>query len=171
MESEPVPTSSVLFDADGTQLPDPLPVLPDALTGPQHSHWPGDAPEFTPVPLPPVPDGQAMREAFDALLGDRQAGPEPGPEPGPQAWSPAATRAPATRAPAGYAPPTLPRPVAPVAPRGALRRRITPESARQLQIRSSSGVRTGCVIALVIFGVVAFNIVAGIVQVVAGLFS
>ncbi|MGQ0776788.1 MAG: hypothetical protein ACT4NY_20615 [Pseudonocardiales bacterium] len=34
MANEPPPTSSALFGPDGTDLPDPLPVLPDPLTGP-----------------------------------------------------------------------------------------------------------------------------------------
>lgn len=32
--SEPIGGSSALFGPDGTELPDPLPVVPDALTGP-----------------------------------------------------------------------------------------------------------------------------------------
>lgn len=182
MEREPVPTSSVFFGADGTQLPDPLPVLPDALTGPEHSRWADDIPELAPAPLPPMPDGRAMREAITAALGDAPQAPPPAPAghgpPGqapyrplvPVPYQPPGPVAPRAQ-PATPARPTLPRAVAPTAPGGELRRRSGPESARGLQTRSSSGVRIGCVIALIIFGVVAFNIIAGLVQAVAGLFS
>lgn len=171
MESDTVPTSSALFGADGTQLPDPLPVLPDVLTGPEHSAW-LDSPEISPVPLPPLPDGRAMRAAIAAVLADDPAA-APGraarTAPGRAARNPPARRVPAAQRPP--APAGTSRTFTPFPPPADLRRRIRQESARQLQSRSSSGVRTGCIIALIIIGVVAFNIIVGIVQWVSGLFS
>lgn len=52
MASEPVVPSSALFGADGTELPDPLPVLLDPLTGPEPVTW-WDTPD-----LPPAPQGE-----------------------------------------------------------------------------------------------------------------
>lgn len=71
--SEPFDTSNPLFGVDGTELPDPLPVLPDPLTGPQRSVW-QDAPAVSSVPLPPpVPEVRAMREAIDAVFAEGPA--------------------------------------------------------------------------------------------------
>ncbi|MCA1671693.1 MAG: hypothetical protein LC799_05660 [Actinobacteria bacterium] len=180
MQSESVPTSDALCGADGTQLPDPLPVLPDPLTGPEHSSW-RDTPEIPPVPLPPVPDGRAMREAIAAVLGEDPAAPagtasrspqthpQAVPVPGrPPVPTPHRLQVPAPHRPQTSAPP---RAFTPIPPPADLRRRIGRESAGPLQSRSSGGVRTGCVIALIIVGVVAFNIIAGAVQSVSALFS
>lgn len=178
MESEAVPTSSALFGADGTQLPDPLPVLPDPLTGPERSPWPDTAPT-SPVPLPRMPDGRAMRAAIAAVLADEPAAQPGGTAPNrsapPVAIPPAS--APQVSAPRVSAPQRAPvpagqpRPFTPFPLPADLRRRIRQDSARQLQSRSSGGVRTGCIIALIIIGVVAFNIIAAIVQSVSALFS
>ena len=67
--SEPVPPSDALSGLDGTQLPDPLPTLPDPLAGPEQATWQA-APEWQPLELPPLPDASAIREAIAAALGD-----------------------------------------------------------------------------------------------------
>lgn len=199
--SEPEPTSSVLFSADGTQLPDPLPVLPDALTGPERSPW-RDGPEIPPVPAPPVPDGRAMREAIAAVLGEDPAAPKATTAPPPQAgahlqagippraggWPqqrplPHPVGQPPLRGPAGSAPhrPAIPAPQHPQA--STLAGALKPVTAADLrrrpgrdfpaggqQGRSAGTARTGCVVVLIIFGVVAFNILAEIAQSVSALF-
>lgn len=62
MASEPEFMSSALFGTDGTELPDPLPVLLDPLTGPEPSNW-WSTPDLPAVPVPeaivvplPLPD-------------------------------------------------------------------------------------------------------------------
>lgn len=64
-----MPPSDALSGLDGTQLPDPLPTLPDPLARPEHNSWQA-APEFPPFVLPPLPDASAIREAIAAALGD-----------------------------------------------------------------------------------------------------
>lgn len=49
MASEPVAISSALFGTDGTELPDPLPVFLDPLTGPEPSTW-WESPDLPSVP-------------------------------------------------------------------------------------------------------------------------
>lgn len=150
MDSDEVPTTSALFGADGTQLPDPLPVPADPLTGPEHSAWPADILAGDP-PVPPAAP----------------------------AWSPAAPRGPGPpppQLPAGPLrtvppPPALPPPPAIPPPPAGLRRRSGQESARTLQRRSSGGVRAGFIIALTIIGVLAFYLVAAVVQAISALFS
>lgn len=66
--SEPMPPSDALSGLDGTQLPDPLPTLPDPLARPEPGTWQA-APEFPPFVLPPLPDASAIREAIAAALG------------------------------------------------------------------------------------------------------
>ncbi|MGH4025838.1 MAG: hypothetical protein ACRDRV_14780 [Pseudonocardiaceae bacterium] len=153
MDREAVPTSSVLFGTDGTQLPDPLPVLPDALTGPEHSVR-LRIPELSAVPLPPLPDGRAMQAAITAVLADDPA---------------AHVTRPVRNPPAHPAPGRVPQ--RPPAPAGTLRPTPLPPHADRLQSRSSGGVRTGCIIALIIIGVVVFNIIAAIMQAISALFS
>ncbi|MGH8920581.1 MAG: hypothetical protein ACRD0H_19990 [Actinomycetes bacterium] len=51
MASEPEFMSSALFGADGTALPDPLPVLLDPLTGAEPDGW-WDTPDPSCVPAP-----------------------------------------------------------------------------------------------------------------------
>lgn len=67
--SEPMPPSDALSGLDGTQLPDPLPTLPDPLAPPEQGTWQA-APEFPPFVLPPLPDASALWEAIAAALGD-----------------------------------------------------------------------------------------------------
>ncbi|MGH3910149.1 MAG: hypothetical protein ACRDRM_04890 [Pseudonocardiaceae bacterium] len=230
MASEPEPTSSTLFGADGTQLPDPLPVLPDPLTGPERSPW-LDAPEIAPVPLPPLPDGRAMREAIAAVFEEDpaaprstasthpqagafpqtafpqagalpqagafpQAGvfPQTGafPQAGafPQTGAPQqrpllrpvgqpAVRGPAPHPPATHGSATAPHRPQVSTPAGALKPVTAADLRRRpgrdfpaggLQTRSAGGQRTGCVIALIIFGIITFNIVAGLAQSVSAMF-
>lgn len=71
--SEPIGGSSALFGPDGTELPDPLPVLPDALTGP----GPADAVPTTagPGPVEPPAVDPEMRAAIAAALAE-DAGPQ-----------------------------------------------------------------------------------------------
>jgi hypothetical protein len=63
-----MPPSDALSGLDGTQLPDPLPTLPDPLARPEPGTWQA-APEFPPFVLPPLPDASAIREAIAAALG------------------------------------------------------------------------------------------------------
>ena len=64
--TEPIGGSSALFGRDGTELPDPLPVLPDVLTGP----GPAEAVPASPGPGPVEPPAvdPEMREAIAAAL-------------------------------------------------------------------------------------------------------
>lgn len=93
-----MPPSDALSGLDGTQLPDPLPTLPDPLAWPEQSTWQA-APEFPPFVLPPLPDASAIWEAIAAALGDDfgatgdtrgaadqdpDAAPAPEPQPQPQ---------------------------------------------------------------------------------------
>ena len=63
-----MPPSDALSGLDGTQLPDPLPTLPDPLARPEPGTWQA-ASEFPPFVLPPLPDASAIREAIAAALG------------------------------------------------------------------------------------------------------
>ncbi len=84
-----MPPSDALSGLDGTQLPDPLPTLPDPLAGPEQSTW--HTSEFPPFVLPPLPDASAIREAIAAALGDNYGDTAPAadqdldPAPAPQA--------------------------------------------------------------------------------------
>ncbi|MGH3906070.1 MAG: hypothetical protein ACRDTE_18095, partial [Pseudonocardiaceae bacterium] len=86
-----------------------------------------------------------------------------------------AVRGPAPHGPATPAPPrpqtsTLAGALKPVTAADLRRRPGRDFPAGGLQTRSAGGQRTGCVIALIIFGIVAFNIVAGLAQSVSALF-
>jgi hypothetical protein len=62
--SEPMTTSDALGGADGTQLPEPLPVLADPLTGLELStRW--DVPELPPLVLLPIPDASVTALSDD----------------------------------------------------------------------------------------------------------
>jgi hypothetical protein len=67
--SEPMATSDALGGADGTQLPEPLPVLADPLTGPEHGTW-RDVPELPLLALSPFLDASVIREAIAAAFSD-----------------------------------------------------------------------------------------------------
>ena len=93
--SEPMATADALGGLDGTQLPEPLPVLVDPLTGLERGTG-RDVPELPLFTLPPAPDLSAMREAITAALSDHPTddptGPVdqhpavvPAPQPAPQA--------------------------------------------------------------------------------------
>ncbi|HEU0087599.1 MAG TPA: hypothetical protein VFQ77_08105 [Pseudonocardiaceae bacterium] len=147
--------SSALFGPDGTELPDPLPVLPDPLTGPERgASW-----ELStlpaPPPPPPAPDVSAMREAISAVLAE-----DPSASAGqvrPRAAVPhrppvAITHRPPATAPARALPPEL-------------RRRIDRNFPTRTQApRSGAGGRGGCVLVLLIMGVVAVNLLLGLVE-------
>jgi hypothetical protein len=70
---EPMTTSDALCGADGTQLPEPLPVLADPLTGLEHGTWP-DVPELPLLALSPFLDASVIREAIAAAFSDDDAG-------------------------------------------------------------------------------------------------
>ena len=96
--SEPIGGGSVLFGPDGTEPPDPLPVLPDALTGPGLAEARPATARPGPVELPAVDP-----EVRAALAED--AGPEPQPplrtashRPAPSPARPPQGRPPLTRA-------------------------------------------------------------------------
>ncbi|MGH3914246.1 MAG: hypothetical protein ACRDTC_12695 [Pseudonocardiaceae bacterium] len=55
MASESEFMSSALFGADGTELPDPLPVFFDSLTGPEQSAW-WDTSELPSIPVTDASD-------------------------------------------------------------------------------------------------------------------
>lgn len=170
MANEPVSASNALFGPDGTQLPDPLPVFLDPLTGPE----PG-TPDLPPVL--PVPDASAMGAAIAAAFGAGPAGP------GAAAASP---HPPATFPHRQPAPPVVWQPL-PRGPAGSVPHRpplsapsrtfrpIPPADLRRGHDRrrpgSSVGTRAGCVIALIVFGVVAFSIIAGIIDWVSAFFG
>ena len=93
--SEPMATADALGGLDGTQLPEPLPVLVDPLTGLERGTG-RDVSELPLFTLPPAPDLSAMREAIAAALSDHPTddptGPVdqhpavvPAPQPAPQA--------------------------------------------------------------------------------------
>lgn len=196
--TEPVSTSSALFGPDGTQLPDPPPVLPDPLiapfTGTQRSNW-QDTPSS--VPLPAVPDADALGEAMAAVFtvglvaNDEPANPAPparaepvapaaGPPPAggfPTQRPPLGPmRRPPPSGPIGARPPYLPtaappRVFPPVRPGGVSRGADRDLSARQSPGRWSSSAQTGCIIALIVFGLVVFNIIAGIIGSLSDLFQ
>ncbi|MFN2497006.1 MAG: hypothetical protein ABR608_14040 [Pseudonocardiaceae bacterium] len=200
--TEPVPFSSALFGADGTQLPEPYPVLPDPLTGPQRSTW-WDALYLAPVALPPAPDPRAIRETMAAVFGEdpvpreQPAGPAPpvhaapsaragGPPPpgggfpgqrpltGQVGRSPVGR--PPVRGPAGARPPHFPGAVppqalAPLRPADFSRKVDRGLSARRRPTRSYGGAQTGCIIVLIILGLVLINLIAGIFESVSGYFQ
>jgi hypothetical protein len=92
--SEPMATSDALGGADGTQLPEPLPVLADPLTGLERGTW-RDVPELPLLALSPLLDASALREAIAATFGDdadataeavdQDPAVAPDPQPAPQA--------------------------------------------------------------------------------------
>lgn len=67
--TEPMATSDALGGADGTQLPEPLPVLADPLTGPEHGTW-RDVPELPLLALSPFLDASVIRDAIAAAFSD-----------------------------------------------------------------------------------------------------
>lgn len=75
-----------LSGADGTQGPDPLPMFPDALTGPAapDSDSVPERDRIAPFVLPPAPDAGAIQEAIAAALSDEPAGWHPPPHPPPR---------------------------------------------------------------------------------------
>lgn len=119
--------SDALFGPDGTQPPEPLPLLPDALIVPvRHDQQAGD-----PLPpLPAVPTAQDVQQAIDAAMAE----PEP-----------LAPRRPVQRSRA----PAPPRPIS--HPRGPV-----PRAAHRAPRRRWARLRkrTGCVVALVVLGCV-----------------
>jgi hypothetical protein len=107
-----------LSGVDGTQLPDPLPVFADALTGSQPDPW-QDIPTEPPVPVAPVLDVRAMQEAINAALGAAPAGPVH-PPPAATPAGPLPGRAPGRPPPGGAMGgvprrrPVVPQPVPPI---------------------------------------------------------
>ncbi len=105
-----MPPSDALSGLDGTQLPDPLPTLPDPLAGPEQATWQAGS-ELPPFVLPPLPDASAIREAIDAALGDDVRGiaqaedQDPGAAPAPQAEAQVAEHSNAPKANVGVSPP------------------------------------------------------------------
>lgn len=77
--SEPMATSDALGGVDGTQLPEPLPVLADPLTGLERGTW-RDVPELPLLTLPPLPDASVLREAIAAALSDDPTDDPTGPD-------------------------------------------------------------------------------------------
>lgn len=171
--------SDSLSGADGTQLPDPMPVFPDSLTAPTVSSDPnGD--RFDPVALAALPDERAMREAIAAALGEQPAdqaplatprapggGPGQRPPSRPGAGTLRPTSRPTTQAsqsgPGGSGRSGVSGPSGsylPVAP-ADLRRRISRDMAGSLP----RGWRpSGCVITLIVLGLVVFSFLAGFVE-------
>jgi hypothetical protein len=171
---EPGGTSDSLSGADGTQLPDPMPVFPDSLTAPAVSSDPNYS--FEPVGVPALPDERAMRAAIAAALGDDPAGQAGRATPKPPGGSPG--QRPSSRAGAGQqrqvSRPTQVGPAGsaraqrsgpsgayqPVAP-ADLRRRISRDMAGSMPSGWKPG---GCIIALVVLGLVVFSFLAGFVE-------
>lgn len=123
-----MPPSDALSGLDGTQLPDPLPTLPDPLARPEQGTW-QTAPEFPPFVLPPLPDASAIREAIAAALGvdfdapgDTRGAADQDPDaaPAPQAPPQATERPNAPQANVGVPPPAATSAGEPAAPPAAL---------------------------------------------------
>lgn len=119
-----MPPSDALSGLDGTQLPDPLPTLPDPLARPEHGSWQA-TPEFPPFVLPPLPDASAIREAIAAALGDDFDDPgditeataqDPDAAPAPQAQAPATEQPNAPHANVAVPPPSATSAGEPAAP-------------------------------------------------------
>lgn len=217
MVAEPMSTSSALFGVDGTQLPEPLPVLADPLIGPLRSPW-LDTPVLPPpVPLPAAPDPRALREAMAALFGaeaiaeDQPGAPTSSADPTSSTdpmWSadPTSSAEPASARTKQFARPDGPPPAAgiPGPPRSAGHpagpaghparpgwvgpRRATPPRSVPPRVRPPvrladvrpgvnyalpaqgppprwhAGVQVGCVLALVILGLIVFNLIAVILK-------
>lgn len=232
--TEPVVPPSALFGADGTELPDPLPVFFDPLTGPAPSFSSGIT-ELPSVPLPPALDEREVRATMAALFGpdsgsapdsgsDSGSAPDSDPTSTPQAWTPAQRippqRSPGRQAsaqqPAGPAGPSAPNPMYPFGARPGQRPQTSPSTPqreqrpqrrpvdpkpqkssgpakrplprvpmvpldlrRRLNLdrpagelrRRSGGWRLGCIVALIIFGIIALNIIAGLMELLSSLFS
>lgn len=186
MTEPTAPSNSVdaLFGVDGTQLPDPLPVLADPLTGPEQATW-RTPPTVPPAPLLPALDVGAMHEAINAVFGEGLAAPVVRPTAAIPVNAPRSGAAAQARPVGAVLRPRVPHPVEPPparAGRPVPRRPLIPTPARAIppadlrrrinrdllgarrQTRSAVGTRPGCVIGLFIFGVVAVNVVAGIVR-------
>ncbi|MGH3979680.1 MAG: hypothetical protein ACRDRZ_11885 [Pseudonocardiaceae bacterium] len=140
-----------LFGVDGTQLPDPLPAFPDALTGPGRAIDP-DVDMIAPIRVPPSPDARAIREAAAAALADEPSTRRVAP-PRRAAYPQPVTRPHGSQPPGAHPPGVIP-PARPL-----LRRRPAIPTPHSVQ-RARSSFRTGCVIGLVIFGVVVFSLFA-----------
>lgn len=178
---EPIGSVDALFGADGTQLPDPPPVMPDALTGPTFG---ADPRASSPVPLPAVPDADAIREAVAAALAEDPAPPPPEtPRGRPVRRPPPRRRAPGAQPAApyppaaaypqrggAYRPPVVaaPRTVQPAPPGDYRRTRAQrPLGGRS---RTGRGSPTGCVVTLIFLAVVMFTFLGEFADVVADLF-
>lgn len=176
--SEPGGTSDSLSGADGTQLPDPMPVFPDSLAAPEmrRDH---DVYGSEPVGLPALPDERAVRAAIAAALGDEppaqaQRGPDP---PGAGRRPPGSQRVttrPAAQVQRGPAASAAHRAPAsgpsgsflPIAP-ADLRRRISRDVAGgPLPGRWTT---RGCLIAVAVIALILFSFLAGFAESVARL--
>jgi hypothetical protein len=176
--SEPGGPSDALSGADGTQLPDPMPVFPDSLAAPE-TRRDQDVFGSEPVGLPALPDERAVREAIAAALGDEPpARAQRGPAPPGTGRRPAGSQrvttrpaAPVQRGPAGSAAHRAPTSgpsgsFLPVAP-ADLRRRISRDVAGgPLPGRWTN---RGCFIAIAVIALIVFSFLAGFAESVARL--
>lgn len=177
------PTSNVLFGADGTEVPDPS----------GRAGW-LDAPGFPPLPLPAIPDSTMTREAVAAALDADSSPPAEHDHAVEPAQRPSAppNGAPPADAPAQPAEPlistlALPshrptdarlRPPVAGGSRTAMvfgeprRRRVNiPVPRVPLPTRSDGGAAVFFVIASIIFLVLAYSIIMGIVESIIRLFQ
>lgn len=116
-EGEPTRSSGSLFGRDGTDLPDPMSVLPDPLNAPK-AFGEQQTPALPPISLPAAPNDEELRRAIAAALGedpdslDGEAAADPDP-PHPPGAGPLPTDSPPTGPSPTAPPPTGPSPTAP----------------------------------------------------------
>lgn len=184
-------TSDALFGPDGTQLPDPMPVLPDPLVGPGTAAPAGQGQPVVPttpaVPIPPGVDTSAMREAIRAALGDepvvrRPVEEEPAPPPEepleslrtppsgiPVQRPPQAPPQPPSAAQGGGQPqPGGPGPPAAQRPRPPALEQARSDHLTHRHRGSSGGGWIGCIVVLIFVAVVAYNLISALVDAFTG---
>jgi hypothetical protein len=184
--------TSPLFGPDGTELPEPPPVLPDPLLGPAREPPPEVDQRWTPpAPTPAqTADAEQLRRAIAAALGEPEESLPVQPPP-PVAAPPLAPppiepepKTPPTGIPLPTSPtaqfqpvppvPPLPRQAPPQRPVPAWRGTRSPRRQRnpliQERITRPGSAWVGCLVALIFFVAVAFNAVQAFIGALIDLF-
>lgn len=151
-------STDALFGPDGTQPPDPLPPLPDPLVG--GGAWDSAVLSVQPSVKPPV---QPSPASFQRPPPPRPKPPPPPPPPRPK--PPAdAVRTP----PSGIPVPSYPAPAPSRPASSSPAQPLVPLPAPSPTVQQRGSGWIGCIVVLIFFVIVVFNIVSGIVDAIFG---